>query len=56
MILTCYDSILLFKNYNILTLYDYRYHCDFKILFNIFIHAMNFELNIAIDYLGCFVD
>ena len=24
-------------NYNILILYDYRYYCDFKILFNILI-------------------
>ena len=37
MVLTFYDSLVLFKNYNILILYDYRYYCDFKILFNILI-------------------
>ena len=26
-----------FKNYNILILYDYRYYCDFKIVFNLLI-------------------
>ena len=31
MVLTFYDSIVLFENYNILILYDYRYYCDFKI-------------------------
>ena len=34
MFLTFYDSIFVFKNYNILILYDYRYYCDFNILFN----------------------
>ena len=34
MILKCYDSLFVFKNYNILILYDYRYYCDFKIVFN----------------------
>ena len=29
MVLTLYDSLFLFKNYNLLILYDYRYHCDF---------------------------
>ena len=37
MVLTFYDSLFLFKNYNILILYDYRYYCNFKILFNILI-------------------
>ena len=37
MALTFYDSIFLFKNYNILILYDYKYYCDFKMLFNLFI-------------------
>ena len=34
MVLTCDDSLFLFKNYNILIFYDYRYYCDFKMLFN----------------------
>ena len=34
MVLTFDDSLFLFKNYNILILYDYRYYCDFKMLFN----------------------
>ena len=37
MVLTFYDSIFVFKNYNILILYDYRYYYDFIIEFNIFI-------------------
>ena len=37
MVLTIYDSLFVFKNYNILILYDYRYYCDFNILFNILI-------------------
>ena len=37
MVLTFYESLFLFKNYNILILYDYRYYCDFKILFNLLI-------------------
>ena len=37
MVFTFCDSLFLFKNYNILILYDYRYYCDFKILFNILI-------------------
>ena len=37
MVLTSYNSLFLFKNYNILILYDYRYYCDFKILFNLLI-------------------
>ena len=34
MVLTFYDSLILFKNYNILILYDYKYYCDFKIIFD----------------------
>ena len=30
-----------FKNYMILILYDYRYNCDFKILFNLLIAYMD---------------
>ena len=37
MVLTFYDSIFVFKKYNILILYDYKYYCDFKIVLNIFI-------------------
>ena len=37
MVLILYDSLFLFKNYDILILYDYRYYCDFKIVFNILI-------------------
>ena len=37
MVLTFYDSLLLFENYNILILYDYRYFCDFKMLINLLI-------------------
>ena len=37
MVLTFYDSLFVFKNYNILILYDYRYYCDFRILFNLLI-------------------
>ena len=37
MVLTYYDTIFVFENYNILILYDYRYYCDFKMLFNLFI-------------------
>ena len=40
MVLTYYDSIFVFKNYNILILYDYRYYCDFIILFNIVIRKI----------------
>ena len=36
-VLTFYDSLFLFKNYNILILYDYKYYCDFKIIFNLLI-------------------
>ena len=36
-IFTFYDSIFVFKNYNILILYDYKYYCDFKIIFNLLI-------------------
>ena len=36
MVLILYDLIFVFKNYNILILYNYSYYCDFKILFNIF--------------------
>ena len=32
-----YDSLFLFQNYNILISYDYRYYCDFKIVFNLLI-------------------
>ena len=32
-----YDTLFVFKNYNILILYDYRYYYDFKILFNLLI-------------------
>ena len=31
-----YDSLFLSKNYNILILY-YKYYCDIKIVFNLFI-------------------
>ena len=39
---TLYNShfmthIFLFKKYNILILYEYRYYCDFNILFNFLI-------------------
>ena len=37
MVLTFYESLFLFKNYNILILYDYGYYCDFNILFNLLI-------------------
>ena len=37
MVLTFYDSLFVFKNYNILILYDYRYYCDFKIVFKLLI-------------------
>ena len=37
MVLTFYDSLFLIKNYNILILYDYRYYCEFNILFNLLI-------------------
>ena len=37
MLLTCYDSIFVFKNYSILIFDDYRYYCDFKMLFNLLI-------------------
>ena len=37
MVLTHYESIFVFKNYNILIFYDYRYYCDVKILFNMLI-------------------
>ena len=37
MVLTFYDSLFVLKHYNILILYDYRYYCDFKILFNFLI-------------------
>ena len=30
MVLTIYYSLFLFKNYNILIVYDYRYYCDFN--------------------------
>ena len=48
MVLTFYDSLFVFKNYNILILYDYRYYCDFKILFNLLIPYM--------DLYGIFID
>ena len=41
MVLKCYDKISLFKNYNLLILYDYRYYCDFKIVLNICIQYIN---------------
>ena len=34
MVLKFYNSIFVFKNYNLLILYDYRHYCDFKMLFN----------------------
>ena len=37
MILTFDDSLFVFKNYNVLIVYDYRYYCDFKIVFNLLI-------------------
>ena len=37
MVLTFYDSLFLFKIYNNLLFYDYRYYCDFEIVSNILI-------------------
>ena len=37
MVLTFYEYLFVFKNYNILILYDHRYYCDFTILFNLLI-------------------
>ena len=34
-VLTCYDSIFLLKNYNILILYEYKYYVDLTFLFNL---------------------
>ena len=36
MVSTFYDSLFVFKNYNILILYDNKYYCDFKfyLIFN----------------------
>ena len=35
--LSFYDLIFVFKNYNIFRIYDYKYYCDFIMLFNLFI-------------------
>ena len=51
MVLTFDDSLFLFKNYNILILYDYRYYCDFNILFNILIPCPNTDTLYTLDRL-----
>ena len=37
MVLIFDDSLFVLKNNNKLILYDYKYYCDFKILFNLII-------------------
>ena len=49
------STLFVFKNNNILILYDYRYYCDFKIVFNLFIQTCPYLVPIS-EYGQCPLD